>query len=104
MLYYSLPEGRGFHHSGFSRMAWQGICVSVMIMSLGGANLMKKKKRKKKSASVLNGIIDFDFGSVSYQIDTTRRKVYHRWIEVETAKTFLIMGAFNQTQVHGKAL
>jgi len=42
-------------------------------------------------------MIDFDFGDVSYQIDPSRRKVYHRWVEVETAKTFLIMGAFNQS-------
>ncbi len=44
------------------------------------------------------GMIDFTFGNTSYQIDPGRRKVYQRWIEVETAKTFLIMGAWNQAQ------
>lgn len=41
------------------------------------------------------GMIDFSFGDIQYQIDTSRRKVYHRWIEVETRKTALIMGAYS---------
>ena len=41
------------------------------------------------------GMIDFSFGDIQYQIDPSRRKVYHRWIEVETRKTALIMGAFS---------
>ena len=49
---------------------------------------MKKKARSaKKPAAKQNSMIDFDFGNVSYQIDPSRRKVYHRWVEVETAKT-----------------
>lgn len=40
------------------------------------------------------GMIDFSFGNMQYQIDMNRRKVYHRFIEVETAKTSLIMGAY----------
>ncbi len=60
---------------------------------------MKKGSGKaRKQASKDNGMIDFNFGNTSYQIDTTRRKVYHRWVEVETAKTFLIMGAFSTSQ------
>jgi hypothetical protein len=43
------------------------------------------------------GMIDFNFGDTLYQIDPNRRKVYHRWIEVETAKTSLIMGAWSST-------
>ena len=60
---------------------------------------MKKKTRNRKGKSKQNGMIDFEFGNVSYQIDPGRRKVYHRWVEVETSKTFLIMGAYNHTQV-----
>ena len=68
---------------------------------------MRKKKKKvavgtKQSARVSNGMVDFNFANVSYQIDPTRRKVYHRWIEVETAKTCLIMGAWSQTRVQEK--
>lgn len=59
---------------------------------------MKKKKKaapkKAKSRKVHPGMINFEFGEVAYQIDPGRRKVYHRWIEVETAKTCLIMGAY----------
>jgi hypothetical protein len=57
---------------------------------------------KKKSSKQSNGMIDFSYANVSYQIDPTRRKVYHRFIEVETAKTCLIMGAWNQAQVQEK--
>lgn len=41
------------------------------------------------------GMIDFSFGDIQYQIDPSRRKVYHRWVEVETSKTSLIMGAYS---------
>jgi len=68
---------------------------------------MKMKKKaaastKKSSAKPVNGMVDFKYDNVSYQIDPTRRKVYQRWIEVETARTCLIMGAFSQTRVPQK--
>ena len=65
---------------------------------------MKKKAAlgKKQSARISNGMVDFSYANVSYQIDPTRRKVYCRWIEVETAKTCLIMGAWNQSHVQEK--
>jgi hypothetical protein len=63
---------------------------------------MKPKTRPgrttRKTARVKNGMIDFHFGDTLYQIDPSRRKVYRHWIEVETAKTFLIMGAFSHSQ------
>ena len=67
---------------------------------------MRKKKpavrRKKQPSKPSNGMVDFNYANVSYQIDPTRRKVYLRWIEVETAKTCVIMGAWNQTQSQEK--
>ncbi len=66
--------------------------------------MKKKSARSNRAKSKPAGMIDFRFGEVSYQIDPARRKVYHRWVEVETAKTFLIMGAFNQNQVQSKAV
>lgn len=57
---------------------------------------MKKKAQGKKGKP--NGMVDFFYGNTSYQIDPNRRKVYHRWIEVETARTSLIMSAWSQTQ------
>jgi hypothetical protein len=66
---------------------------------LGRMGRMKKPARQsKKAKKSSNGMIDFDYANVSYQIDPTRRKVYHRWIEVETAKTCMIMGAYTQSQ------
>lgn len=56
------------------------------------------KVARKKSSQPQNGMINFNFANVSYQIDPSRRKVYHRWIEVETAKTCVIMGAWSQSR------
>jgi hypothetical protein len=47
-------------------------------------------------------MIDFSFGDTLYQIDPNRRKVYHRWVEVETAKTSLIMGAYSHAAATAK--
>ena len=67
---------------------------------------MKKTARggKRPVTRPKNGMINFDFANVSYQIDPNRRKVYHRWIEVETAKTCQIMGAWSQAQSSQKAV
>jgi hypothetical protein len=48
------------------------------------------------------GIIDFSFDDTQYQIDTNRRKVYRNWVEVETSRTFLIMGAYSSSQVQAE--
>lgn len=65
---------------------------------------MKKNagNARKKSSQRQNGMINFSFADVSYQIDPSRRKVYHRWIEVETAKTCQIMGAWSQSRAQEK--
>jgi len=65
-------------------------------------------KPKNKARSVRKprknpyGMIDFNFGDTLYQIDPTRRKVYLRWVEVETRKTSLIMGAYSSTMATAK--
>lgn len=60
-----------------------------------------KPKRKTRNAGKTRknpyGMIEFNFDNTLYQIDPTRRKVYRRWIEVETAKTSLIFGAYSST-------
>ena len=61
--------------------------------------MKKKSTRRKKAVGISNGMIDFSFDNVAYQVDPTRRKVYHHWIEVATAKTFLIMGAYKQAHI-----
>jgi len=62
----------------------------------------KSRTARKSGKKNRNGMIDFNFANTLYQIDPGRRKVYHRWIEVETAKTSLIMGAFSSTQIEVK--
>jgi len=40
-------------------------------------------------------VVDFAYDNMSYQIDTQRRKVYRKWVEVESARTYLIMSAWS---------
>jgi hypothetical protein len=61
--------------------------------------MKKQTTRRKKAVGNPSGMIDFNFDNVAYQIDPTRHKVYHHWVEVATAKTFLIMGAYNQAHI-----
>ena len=66
---------------------------------------MKKTRKtaKRGQSKVSNGMVDFSFGDTQYQIDTNRRKVYHKWVEVETSRTFLIMGAYSNSQMQAAA-
>ncbi len=63
---------------------------------------MKRKAVKRRKSKTMPGIIDFSFDDTQYQIDTNRRKVYRNWVEVETSRTFLIMGAYSSSQVQAK--
>lgn len=63
----------------------------------------RKAAKKKEQPKIATGMVDFSFGNTQYQIDTNRRKVYHKWVEVETSRTFLIMGAFSNSQVQSPA-
>ena len=56
-----------------------------------------KPRTARKSRKNPYGMIEFNFDNTLYQIDPTRRKVYRGWIEVETAKTSLIFGAYSST-------
>ena len=53
---------------------------------------MKKRIAKAEAAA---RIVEFAYDNTSYQIDTQRRKVYRKWIEVESARTYLIMSAWS---------
>ena len=64
---------------------------------------MKKgtPKRRVADSSIVpdSSIIEFAYDNTSYQIDTERRKVYRKWIEVESARTYLIMSAWSALNV-----
>jgi hypothetical protein len=62
----------------------------------------KTTKAARKPKKNPYGMIDFSFGDTQYQIDMNRRKVYCRFIEVETSKTSLIMGAYNVALAQAK--
>ncbi|HMC82983.1 MAG TPA: hypothetical protein VKL61_07100 [Candidatus Polarisedimenticolia bacterium] len=52
-------------------------------------------KGSRKRSTQAQPIVDFDYNNTNYQIDTQRRKVYRQWIEVESARTYLIMSAWS---------
>jgi hypothetical protein len=64
---------------------------------------MKKgtPKRRVPDSSIIpdSSIVEFAYDNTSYQIDTERRKVYRKWIEVESARTYLIMSAWSALNV-----
>ena len=50
---------------------------------------MAKKKPAVKAEPKVH-VINYDFGSHTYQIDTERQKVYRRFVEIETSKAATI--------------
>jgi hypothetical protein len=54
---------------------------------------MRKPLGASKSAQT-RSFVDFKVDKITYQIDTQRRKVYRRFIEVETSRASQIMADF----------
>ncbi|MCI0566855.1 MAG: hypothetical protein L0170_15575 [Acidobacteria bacterium] len=57
------------------------------------------KKGTPKRPVPVTSIVEFAYDNTSYQIDPERRKVYRKWIEVESARTYLIMSAWSALNV-----
>jgi hypothetical protein len=57
--------------------------TGAALVDRGGRMARKPAARRTKSE---NAMVDFDFGNRTYQIDPDRRKVYRRFVEIETAK------------------
>jgi len=53
------------------------------------------KKASLKKPTSFPTVIDFAYDNTQYQIDPQRRKVYRKWVEVESARTYLIMSAWS---------
>ena len=53
------------------------------------------KKLGKTQPRPAPTVVDFAYDNTNYQIDTQRRKVYRKWVEVESARTYLIMSAWS---------
>jgi hypothetical protein len=54
--------------------------------------------RKKQVETVGNRIVNFDFEDRTYQIDPNRKKVYRRFVEIETSKAFEILSTWRAAQ------
>jgi hypothetical protein len=53
------------------------------------------KKAAQERPAPAEKVVDFAYDNTNYQIDTQRRKVYRKWVEVESARTYLIMSAWS---------
>ena len=47
-------------------------------------------RTKRTSADGKCTIVNFDFGDQTYQIDPAQRKVYRRFVEIETSRASVI--------------
>ena len=57
---------------------------------------MAKKKPAEKPEPKVH-VINYSFGSHTYQIDTERQKVYRRFVEIETSKAATIYSNWRTT-------
>jgi hypothetical protein len=51
---------------------------------------------RKVSSKREPAVVDFSFHERTYQIDPLRRKVYRRFVEIETAKAFEILSVWRE--------
>jgi hypothetical protein len=57
------------------------------------------RKRTSRRNETPSAIIQFDFENRTYQIDPARRKVYRRFVEIETSKAFEIFAHWRAQNV-----
>ena len=55
--------------------------------------------RKKVDARPATPIVQFSFEDRTYQIDPGRKKVYRRFVEIETSKAFEILSTWRAQHV-----
>ena len=55
--------------------------------------------RTRKSEPTAIKIVNFDFEDRTYQIDLGRKKVYRRFVEIETSKAFEILSIWRSQHV-----
>lgn len=51
-------------------------------------------KRSVRPSSAAPSFVSYDFEERTYQIDPERRKVYRRFVEIETSKAFEILSTW----------
>jgi hypothetical protein len=56
------------------------------------------KKVAKKPVQQLH-VIDYSFGSHTYQIDTEKQKVYRRFVEIETSRAATIYSNWRASNI-----
>jgi len=55
--------------------------------------------RKRIVPTVVSRIVNFDFEDRTYQIDPGRKKVYRRFVEIETSKASEILSTWRAQHV-----
>ncbi|GEM_PF-1297258 len=57
------------------------------------------KKTRTKTVAEPTPIVSFDFENRTYQIDPARRKVYRRFVEIETSKAWEIISNWRSASI-----
>jgi hypothetical protein len=57
---------------------------------------MPRKRAAERTGSSRSSIVDFEFEDRTYQIDPGQKKVYRRFVEIETAKAFEIFATWRR--------
>jgi len=53
-----------------------------------------RKLEEQKLEGMIAPMVDFAFGNRTYQIDVSKKKVYRRFVEIESAKAFEILSTW----------
>ena len=59
---------------------------------------MTRKSTRQKGDSQA-GVVNFVLGDRTYQIDPERRKVYQRFVEIETSRAFEIFSVWRSREI-----
>ena len=57
---------------------------------------MPRKITAKSASPIRTPIVNFEFQDRTYQIDPRQKKVYRRFVEIETAKAFEIFSSWRR--------
>ena len=75
--------------------SWKGVRRGTSRNGQEGCRMPSKRVVKKRESTP---IVSFEFQNRTYQIDPGQKKVYRRFVEIETAKAFEIFSIWRRAR------
>jgi hypothetical protein len=72
--------------------------ISAAVDGRSGGQGMPSKRTVKNPEPTPTPIVNFEFQDRTYQIDPGQKKVYRRFVEIETAKAFEIFSVWRRAR------